>query len=113
MYEIRKSFEVSAAHQLPLDYESPCGALHGHNWRITVYLRARTLDQNGMVMDFAHIKQKIKARLDHTVLNDVLPFPPTAENLAHFVCHELGDACYRVDILESADSLATYTRDDL
>ena len=31
MYEIKKTFEIAAAHRLSLDYDSKCTNLHGHN----------------------------------------------------------------------------------
>ena len=50
MYYVTKHIEVSGAHRLELDYPSKCTQLHGHNWQITIYCRARELDRNGMVM---------------------------------------------------------------
>ena len=82
MYYVSKRLEISAAHRLELDYESKCTSLHGHNWIITVHCRAEELDHNGMVSDFTHIKELVVGELDHKVLNDVLPFNPTAENIA-------------------------------
>jgi len=111
MYEIKKTFEISAAHFLKLDYESKCAAIHGHNWIITVYLRTQELNQNGMIMDFTDIKQKITAKLDHQTLNDILPFNPTAENLAKYICDALAPHCYRADVTESENNTASYWRD--
>lgn len=74
MYYIKKTFEVSACHRLTLSYESKCERLHGHNWIITVYCKSDTLNADGMVVDFTHIKQKIQQKLDHANLNEVLPF---------------------------------------
>lgn len=108
MYQIRKRLEISAAHYLTLDYESKCRNLHGHNWIIDVYLRSETLNANGMVMDFTEIKRRIIDRLDHRVLNDVIPYNPTAENLARFICDQLQPYCYRVDVEESAHNSASY-----
>ena len=111
MYEIKKTFEISAAHKLALDYPSKCTELHGHNWIVTVYLRAEKLNAAGMIMDFTEIKKKISERLDHKILNDVLDFNPTAENMAKFICDELGAACYKVDVQESEGNVATYTHE--
>ena len=111
MYEVKKRIEISAAHYLTLDYESPCTNLHGHNWIIDVYLRSETLDKNGMVMDFSHIKKAVKDRLDHKVINDVVDFNPTAENLAKYICDSLAPQCYRVDVWESTDNMASYIKD--
>lgn len=108
MYEIRKRLEISAAHRLVLDYPSKCSVLHGHNWIVDVYLRSETLNANGMIMDFSEIKRLVVEPLDHKVLNDVVPFNPTAENLARHICDCLQPYCYRVDVVESADNSATY-----
>ncbi len=108
MYEVKKRLEISAAHQLRLDYPSKCTNLHGHNWIVDVYLRSETLDQNGMIMDFTHIKAKIQDRLDHQVINEVVDFNPTAENMARFICEELAPHCYRVDVQESENNIASY-----
>lgn len=110
MYEVRKRLEISAAHKLNLNYESKCAGLHGHNWIIDVYLRSETLDENGMVMDFTHIKNKIIDKFDHKVINEVVDFNPTAENLAKFICDELEPYCCRVDVQESIDNVASYIK---
>lgn len=107
MYYVRKTIEISAAHSLTLDYESKCSRLHGHNWTITVYCKSQTLDVNGMVTDFSLIKNRVKDRLDHKVLNEVLPFNPTAENLARWIFEQVPN-CYRVEVQESKDNLAAY-----
>lgn len=112
MYYISKRFEISGAHSLTLDYESKCQNLHGHNWIITVYCKSKELDHNGMVYDFGHVKSGIKEKLDHKFLNDVFDFNPTAENIAHWICMELGEKCYKVTVQESEGNIATYERDE-
>ena len=111
MYYVTKTLEISAAHRLELDYESKCSRLHGHNWVVTVHCRARELDSNGMGTDFTHIKRAVHDVLDHACLNDVLPFNPTAENIARWIC-DIVKNCYRVDVRESEGNTATYERDD-
>ncbi len=111
MYRVKKRLEISAAHRLALSYPSKCTQLHGHNWIIDIYLQSQTLDENGMVMDFTHIKQKITDQLDHQVLNDILPFNPTAENLAKYICDQLAPFCFRVDVCESENNTASYIKD--
>lgn len=109
MYKIKKRLEVSASHKLNLSYESKCENLHGHNWWLTIYLQSETLNEDGMVMDFTHIKKAIQEKLDHRNLNDVLDFNPTAENIAKWVCDQL-EHCYRVDVQESENNIATYEK---
>lgn len=111
MYEVKKRIEVSAAHKLNLSYESKCTNLHGHNWIIDVYLRSETLNDDGMVMDFTHIKKAIQDKFDHKIINEVVDFNPTAENLAKYICDSLQPCCVRVDVQESIDNIASYIKE--
>ncbi len=106
MYYVKKRLEVSGSHRLVLNHASKCSRLHGHNWIITVYCRAEELDENGMVVDFSKIKE-IVAQLDHADLNELLPFNPTAENIARWIV-ELVPRCYRADVIESEGNEASY-----
>ena len=64
-----------------------------------------------MVVDFTHIKQQIADRLDHVNLNEMLPFNPTAENIARWICDQIPQA-YRVDVVESQNNEASYEVDE-
>lgn len=110
MYYVRKRLEVSAAHKLDLSYESKCTSLHGHNWIITVECRSKELNADGMVEDFTIIKNKIMNLLDHKVINDVVPFNPTAENIARWVVDSI-PTCYRCEVQESEGNMAAYEED--
>ena len=63
-----------------------------------------------MVIDFSHIKRIVKDQLDHRNLNEVLPFNPTAENIARWVCDQL-PCCYKVEVQESEGNTAIYEKD--
>ena len=110
MFIVKKRMEIAGAHRLNLNYESKCANLHGHNWIVTVWCKSQTLNQVGMVMDFTHIKREVQDKLDHKCLNDVVPFNPTAENIAKWVCDQIPN-CYRVSVQESEGNVATYERD--
>lgn len=107
MYYVSKRIEISACHSLKLSYESKCTNMHGHNWIITVYCKAEELNQDGMVVDFTHIKERIHGYLDHGNLNELLPFNPTAENIARWVVDQIPQ-CYKASVQESEGNIAIY-----
>lgn len=116
MYYVSKRIEIAGAHCLHLPYESKCSNIHGHNWIITIHCRAKELTTFGMVVDFTDIKNKIHSRLDHKFLNDIIPFNPTAENMAKWICNEVTSICttgecYKVEVQESEGNIATYEVD--
>lgn len=101
--------EISGAHHLTLDYPSKCTRLHGHNWVITVTVQSKTLDHNGMVVDFTKIKDIVN-QLDHQNINDVLKgLNPTAENIAKWLCDQIPH-CIRVSVQETEGNVATYDK---
>ncbi len=110
MYYITKTIEIAGSHHLDLPYPSKCARPHGHNWTITVHCRASQLNPEGMVLDFSRLKEQIRTTLDHQDLNQVLPFNPTAENLARWICDQVPH-CFKVEVLESPGNLATYIKD--
>lgn len=105
IYSVSKRMEIAGAHRLDLSYESKCQNLHGHNWIITVFCGAKTLNADGMVCDFKHIKELIHGRLDHQYLNDIVDFNPTAENIAAWIVKEVPD-CYKAIVQESEGNIA-------
>ena len=117
MFEIRKCFEISAAHRLELSYASKCARLHGHNWQITVCARSPELDAGGMVIDFTEIKRLITDALDHADISDRILLNgkrvnPTAENIARFVAEKVGPKCFRVEVCESEGNTAIWRAEE-
>lgn len=111
MYYVSKRMEIAVSHMLTLSYESKCANLHGHNLIVTVYCKAKEPNKDGMVMDFKHIKQKIHGYLDHGNLNELLPFNPTAENIAKWIVAQFPE-CYKAKVQESEGNIAVYCDDD-
>ncbi len=92
--EIFKEFMVEAAHRLPNVPEGhKCGRLHGHSFKIEVYLSGEVDATTGWIMDFSDLKEAfmpIYNRLDHHYLNDIDGLSnPTSENLAKWVWAKL------------------------
>lgn len=72
-----------AAHHL-INYDGKCAKNHGHRFTYEVIVSG-TVKDNGFLIDFGllkkFLKDKIDLLLDHSEINDVVPFNPTAENL--------------------------------
>jgi 6-pyruvoyltetrahydropterin/6-carboxytetrahydropterin synthase len=89
---IFKEFNFSAAHNLTIDGH-PCSKLHGHNYKVIFELSGRQ-DANGMIIDFAEIKNRIQPiidKLDHSYLNDIIIHPTTSENIASWLFKQAND----------------------
>lgn len=89
MYIISKEFYFSASHQLVnLPENHPCTRIHGHNYKVKVFLRSETLNDAGMVRDYhdlSIIKEYLDEAFDHTHLNEFLHESTTAENIARYI----------------------------
>lgn len=107
MYYVKKTLEISAAHNLTLDYESKCKNLHGHNYIVEVFCKCEELNKNGMVVDFTEIKKNVQDVMDHAYLNDIMNNNPTAENMAKWICESV-PKCYKVSVQESTGNIAIY-----
>ena len=105
---IRKQFKFEGSHIVRCCSSERCAlSIHGHSYVVEVFLKSKTLDKGGMVLDFGLLKpfKQVVDMFDHTHLiwsgdlieykEDVkkwckrwieLPFNPSAENLA-FLFH--------------------------
>ena len=102
--------DFSAGHRV-YGHESKCAHLHGHNYRVYFTCGSSELDTVGRVIDFGVIKEKlcmwVENEWDHkmllwqedpwaeeiSVVDDtvvILPFNPTAENIAKFLLDIMG-----------------------
>ncbi|MFH1626025.1 MAG: 6-carboxytetrahydropterin synthase QueD [Pseudomonadota bacterium] len=124
MYEVMIKADFSAAHSLK-EYGGKCEDLHGHNFKVDVYARARKLNNIGLTIDFRILKEKtriILAQLDHKYLNELPHFSernPSSENIAAHIFrqlkNELNDenvVIKRVAVWESDSSCVSYEEGD-
>ncbi len=120
LFELKVITSFAAAHNLR-EFRGKCESLHGHNWKVEVVLRGKSLEGNGILVDFGEVKaatREVLEELDHKYLNE-LPFfmqnNPSSENIAHFLFERLSEKLnagtrrlHSVSAWESADACATY-----
>lgn len=120
MYEITVTTHFSGAHRLRY-LQGKCEELHGHNWKVEVTVSSSRLNQEGIVIDFKVLKQKVEnvlKSLDHTFLNDLPSFSnlePSSENIAKYIFGHLkrelkgcSVVLKKVTAWESENACATY-----
>ncbi len=116
MYELMVEESFDAAHALR-GYEGPCENLHGHTWKVQVFIHGNKLNQIGLLEDFKVLKKELKdilAEFDHKLLNDLKYFEaenPSSENLARVIfkkMKETSKALGKVTVWESHTACASY-----
>ncbi len=120
MYELKVVTQFAAAHRITM-VGSKCENLHGHNWKVEVYVTGEETNAAGVLMDFGIIKKHVReimSMLDHKYLNELDYFQqgqPSSENIAYFVATELqkridnqAASVSKVTAWESDDAGATY-----
>lgn len=123
MFEVKIVTQFAAAHRLE-NFHGKCENLHGHNWKVEVFLVGKALDKAGLLLDFGVVKARTKevlAEIDHKYLNELAAFQdrnPSSENLAQYLYERLGDIfnrdgvkVHRVNVWESDTSCASYYQD--
>lgn len=114
--EIYKEFIFESAHRLPNVPEGhKCARLHGHSFKVTLYVSGDVSAHEGWIMDFSDLKaafQPLYQQLDHNYLNDIEGLEnPTSENLAIWIWQRLKPALpllSKVEIKETCTSGCVY-----
>ena len=110
--EIWKEFTFEAAHLLPNVPEGhKCRRLHGHSYRVRVYVSGIPDERLGWVMDFADIKaaaQPVIDELDHRYLNEIEGLEnSTAEVLAKWIWTRLRPDLPNLSKIEIGETCTT------
>lgn len=135
MFRVTRQLDFCYGHRL-LNYAGKCRYLHGHNGRCLITLESAELDERGMVLDFAEIKQSVSRWIDDTldhrmilhrqdpvvrVLQEMgepmylLDENPTAENIAKAIfdfAAQQGFPVVTVQLWETPQCFASYSRGD-
>ncbi|MCB9287191.1 MAG: 6-carboxytetrahydropterin synthase QueD [Lewinellaceae bacterium] len=114
--EIFKEFTFDAAHYLPNVPEThKCRRLHGHTYRLRLWMKGGLDPHLGWVMDFGDIKaawRSIEPLLDHRTLNEVEGLEnPTAEHIAVWIWGRLKPQLpllHKVELWESPTAGVVY-----
>jgi 6-pyruvoyltetrahydropterin/6-carboxytetrahydropterin synthase len=88
--EIWKDLTFEAAHRLPnVPADHKCARLHGHSFRVRIYVAGDIGEHSGWLIDFADIDAvcaPVVDALDHRYLNDIDDLEnPTSEHLARWI----------------------------
>lgn len=111
-----KEFTFDSAHFLPHVPEGhKCKAMHGHTYRLVLYLEGELVKDLDWVMDFADLKsivQPVIDVLDHKVLNEISGLEnPTCENIARWLWANLKPKTplmSRIELFETPTSGVIY-----
>jgi 6-pyruvoyltetrahydropterin/6-carboxytetrahydropterin synthase len=120
MYEVRVRSGFTAAHQVR--YEGgDVEPLHGHNWKVEVFVACKGLDASGMGVDFYEVKRVLDECLQELTYSTLNENPalgganPTSENIARWIYDRLapeietdGVTIGRVDVAEQDQYAASY-----
>jgi len=94
MFELMVETQFASAHQLR-GYKGSCERLHGHNWKVQIFVLAERLNEIDIAIDFHELKklaEEVIMPLDHGFLNDIFPFTeknPSSENIAKWIYDSL------------------------
>ncbi len=87
---LRVKEKFDSAHILN-DFDGKCNRVHGHTWRIEIFIQVDEIQPNGISIEFGELKAYLRDFLpDHYLLNDHLKMNhPTAENLVIYFYQEI------------------------
>jgi len=102
-------------------YEGKCSKLHGHTWKVEVFVTGERLNEIGFLIDYKVIKDglnEIIEKLYYSILNNFEEIGnPTCENIARYIFERLesnlqGVKLEKVRVWESPESYAEYFEGD-
>jgi 6-pyruvoyltetrahydropterin/6-carboxytetrahydropterin synthase len=92
--EIYKEFSFDSAHFLPYVPDGhKCKNMHGHTYRLRVFIEGQPDARLGWIMDFKELKDALSGvieQLDHKLINDISGLEnPTAENITIWIWNQI------------------------
>jgi len=123
MYEVTIRKDFSAAHVLQ-EIGGKCEDLHGHNFIVEATIGGRSLNSEGILVDFRDVKKWLAGILeefDHRCLHELPSFSginPSSENIAKLIYERIsgnlppGLSMLKVTVWESDNARVSYTGSD-
>ena len=92
--EIFKVYYFDSAHYLPnVPPDHKCRNMHGHTYKLIVFISGSSNNDMGWVMDFSDLKKTIQPiieSVDHKILNEIPGLKnPTCENIAKWLWEKI------------------------
>ena len=100
---IYKEVQIDTSHRL-LYYQGKCANLHGHRWKIEVWMEGEPDEKTQILIDYSLIKQVINKYDHQIILNAKDPMVPRIQEF-HPVITTPGDP--------TSELIASIIRDDL
>ncbi|MDD1705027.1 MAG: 6-carboxytetrahydropterin synthase [Methanoregula sp.] len=106
---IYKEVQIDACHRL-LHYNGKCSSLHGHRWKIEVWVEGEPERTTNILIDYNAIKE-IVGKYDHqTILNADDPMAPCIEKFQRVITTP-GDPTSELLALLLRNDLNTYCKE--
>lgn len=110
--EIYKDFSFDSAHFLPYVPDGhKCKNMHGHTYKLRVFIKGTPDPQLGWIMDFKELKDIVNPlidRLDHKLINDVEGLDnPTAENITIWIWEMIKPLLHNLSKIELYETPTT------
>jgi 6-pyruvoyltetrahydropterin/6-carboxytetrahydropterin synthase len=109
IFRIFREVQFDASHRL-LHYRGKCNRLHGHRWKVEIWMEGQADEKTRMVVDFNMIKDVICGFDHQVILNSEDPMvdairvfhpvittqgDPTSETIASLCAEMIRDECTR------------------
>lgn len=117
--EIYKEFAFDSAHFLPnVPDGHKCKNMHGHTYRLKVFVKGIPNPEYGWIMDFKELKDivaNIIDQLDHKLINDIPGLEnPTAEHITLWIWNKIKPLLpilSKIELYETPTTGVIYTGD--
>lgn len=106
-----RKFEFDSGHRV-IGHDGKCRYLHGHRYSLEVHVSCDQLNNLGMVVDFAILKDVVKTWLDDNFDHTVI-LSNEDKTLGDVIANETGQEIYYIPYNPTAENIALYLKDKI